>query len=211
MKSLRNWIVDEAGAVTVDYVVLLGGAAVAALVVATVWEDGFVSRTFAIEGEAAKRGMIASGCEEAGTTGECGDGLDWVPAGTWAAAMRDYPPFNPLLYDRLVADFKSLDDAKLDEMERFVNAYYAAALPYAQDNATNQGILDDLDFAIGRAYAERKRERPNGTGVVDRAVIADITQQLGWNSDIVSSAFDGAQEVAEYEAVDIDTLIGSAF
>jgi hypothetical protein len=211
MMSLRNWIADEAGAVTVDWVVLASAGAVTALVLATIWEDAFVGLTLQVEEEAAKRGMIASGCEEVGATGECGEGLDWVPAGTWAAAMRDYPPFNPLLYERLVTDFKSLEDAKLDEMERFVNAYYAAALPFAQDNVTNQGIIDDLDFAMGRAYAERQRERPNDKGEVDRAAIATITQELGWTSGIVSGAFEGAQEVAEYEAVDIDTLIGGAF
>jgi hypothetical protein len=199
MKRLPTFLRREDGAVTVDYVVLVSGGVVAALIVATVWQGAFTNFTLRMEEEAARQGVVASGGEmrevldaDGNPTGE----LDWVPTGSWAAAMRDYPPYNPILYERLVQDFSSLSDADLDEMERYVNAYYRTMKELAGDNPTNYGMLDDLDFAIGLSYLKRYRGRPNDLSEPDPQQIGRIASDLGWGDGLVAQSFDGAQQVS---------------
>jgi Flp pilus assembly pilin Flp len=177
-RSVFTFLHDEQGAVSVDYVVLLGAAAAAALTLLTVWDAGVDEIRSAFAQKADEEGMA-----------------DGTRAGTFAAAMENYPPFHPELYDRLVADFGTLNNDDLDEMERFVNAYYAALEGEVGNNATNQGILDDLDYAMGLSYARRSRPRPNDLTAPDPEAVARIAVELGWNGQMLAEAFEGTNPV----------------
>ena len=153
------FLIAEDGAVTVDWVVLTAGAAAVALATAGVLSAGLSQSNRAVE-------------EEMGLTGTVGE--------TWAAAMRNYLPYNDVTYSQHYNDFTTLTDEELDEMEKFVNDTLAEWLPKA-DTADKTGALNDLTFAIGLVYAERVLPRPGATGA-DEAKITAIADKLGWKN-----------------------------
>ena len=161
MHSPHFFLRNEAGAVTVDYVVLLGAGAAVALATLTLL-SGSVREWFRlVEQESVEQGIVS---------------------GTWAAAMRDYQPYNPMLHSALIEDFDMLTDEELDTVEAFVNDYVEEMTPLAQNESDN-GLLTDLNFAVGYAYMDRVRKRPQGTDP-DLQEVGRIAVKMGWDDSI---------------------------
>ena len=164
---------DESGAASVDWVVLAALAAGAALTLAYAWGDAFTAASTQVAAETDRQGMTG---------------------GTYRAAMENYPPYNETLYQRLVDDFSSLGLDDLNEMERFVNAYYRQMEPHVGDNPANRGLLDDLDYAMGLAYARLDLSRPRDETAPDAQAVGRITGALGWDDGLIATAYQGASD-----------------
>ncbi|TFL19868.1 hypothetical protein [Jannaschia formosa] len=154
---------DESGAVTVDYTVLVAGGAAVAL--ATLAVLGGAARDWLrlVEEESVDDGMVS---------------------GTWAAAMRDYQPANPVMYSSLIEDFGILTDAELDEIEKFVNDYVGEMQPLAENESDNS-LLADLTSAVGYSYMDRVRKRPYGSGA-NMQEVGRIAVKMGWDNSIIT-------------------------
>jgi Flp pilus assembly pilin Flp len=161
MRSATCFLQDEDGAVTVDYVVLTAAAAGVALATLAVLSTEVRSWFRATEALAVDQGIVS---------------------GTWAAAMRDYQAYNPLLHQALVEDFSVLSDEELDTVESFVNDYIEQMTPLAE-NESDTGLLTDLTFAVGYAYMERVRERPYGSEP-DPAEMGRLAAKMGWDGSL---------------------------
>lgn len=164
LSRLRHgFLRSEHGAVTVDWVVLTAAAAGVALATSGLLVAGIHSQQYAME-------------EAMGTQGFVGE--------TFAAAMRNYQPFDQAFHEAVYNDVSSLSDADLDILEAFVNDMNSLLASGTEEEVN---ALTDMTYAVGLTYAERIRERPNGTGS-DPTELERIATELGWHLDAWTSS-----------------------
>jgi Flp pilus assembly pilin Flp len=156
---LRRFLRSDEGAVTADYVVLLAMAASLALV--TVGALMVTTRSM---------------------TGAVGTGMsanDSV-SDSWAVAMRSYQPIKPERYEAMYNDMASLRSADLAMLAAMVADSKPTYRVQIMAGGSNEPrMMTDLEYAIGRAYADRLARTPVAGGH-DEAEVARILAALGW-------------------------------